>query len=111
MGWFKRFNSRFALDDNPEWIGVSNSQVEQFLTELAVDSRAAASTQKQAFSAFLYVFRNVLQRDLQGIDALRAKRPKTLPIVLEVDEVCSVLDLCSLTFNLCPLRIGRFALI
>ncbi len=72
VGWVKRFNSRFALDDNPEWIGISNSQVEQFLTELAVDSRVAASTQKQAFSSFLYVFRNVLQRDLQGIDALRA---------------------------------------
>jgi len=60
------------------------------LTHLAVERRVAASTQNQAFSALLFLFTRVLGRDVQ-IDAVRAKLPGRLPVVLRVDEVRRVL--------------------
>ena len=47
----------------------------------------AASTQNQALSALLFLYRQVLNQDLGPIDALRAKKPKRLPTVLTRDEV------------------------
>ena len=57
-------------------------EVEAFLTHLAVEEHVAASTQNQAFSALLFLCREVLHKDLGPVDALRAKRPKRLPTVL-----------------------------
>jgi integron integrase len=65
--------------------------VESFLTDLAVKRNVAASTQNQAFCALLYVFQNVLKRELGGIDALRAKRPKKIPLVLSTDEASKLI--------------------
>ncbi len=61
-------------------------EVEAFLTHLTVKENVAASTQNQALSALLFLYREVLHQDLGPVDALRAKRPKRLPAVLTKDE-------------------------
>jgi hypothetical protein len=68
------------------------AEVEAFLTYLAVNENVAASTQNQALSALLSLYREVLKKDPGPIDALRAKKPKRMPTVLTKDEVRRVLD-------------------
>jgi integrase len=71
-------------------------ETEAFLTHLAVDQKFAASTQNQVLNAILFLYREVLQQDLEGrIDAIRAKRPKRLPTVVTREEVRRVLDAMS----------------
>lgn len=63
-----------------------------FLSSLAVKGRVAASTQNQALSALLFLYREVLEVDVPWLDdVVRAKRPQRLPIVLTRDEVRAVL--------------------
>jgi integron integrase len=90
VGWIKRFilfhNKRHPKD-------MGSPEIEAFLTHLAVNRRVAASTQNQAFSALLFLYRYVLRIDLKGpIDATRAKRPQRLPVVMTRDEVHCVLN-------------------
>ncbi|MBE0558284.1 MAG: integron integrase, partial [Proteobacteria bacterium] len=66
-------------------------EVERFLSHLAVEKDVAASTQNQAFSALLFLYRDVLDIRLEWLDGVvRAKRPKRLPVVLTRDEVAAV---------------------
>jgi integrase len=66
--------------------------VRAYLTHLAVDRRVGGSTQNQAFSALLFLFREVLDRDLEGLeDTARAKCPSRLPVILTRTEVRAVL--------------------
>jgi integron integrase len=68
-------------------------EVAAFLTSLAVDGHVAASTQNQALSALLFLYREVLEVDLPWLDGVvRARRPERLPVVLTRDEVRAVLD-------------------
>ena len=68
------------------------AEIEAFLTHLAVKENVAASTQNQAFSALLFLYRDVLHKELDGpINALRAKKPKRLPTVLTKEEVYRLL--------------------
>ena len=62
-------------------------EIEAFLTHLAVDRDVAASTQNQALYALLFLYREVLRLDLdtETIDAVRAKKPRRLPVVLTRD--------------------------
>jgi integrase len=66
---------------------MGRPEIEQFLTHLAVEGRVAASTQTQALCALLLLYKHVLQIQLPSLDAVRAKRPKRLPVVLSRDEV------------------------
>jgi integron integrase len=69
------------------------AEVEAFLTHLAVQGNVAASTQNQALSALLFLYREVLQIELPWLDnVVRAKRPQRLPVVLTRNEVRAVLD-------------------
>jgi len=57
--------------------GLSAEQnVEAFLVDLAVRRRIAARTQNQAFAALLYLYKEVLEKPLTNVAALRAKRPE-----------------------------------
>jgi site-specific recombinase XerD len=84
VNWIKRYiyfhNVRHAAE-------MGAPEVRALLTHLAVKEHVAASTQNQALSALLYLYRQVLNQDLGPIDALRAKKPKRLPTVLTRDEV------------------------
>ena len=79
VGWIKRF-ILFHEKRHPAEMGVE--EVERFLTWLATNQSVAASTQTQALSALLFLYKHVLKMDLPNLDAVRAKRPKLLPFVL-----------------------------
>ena len=88
--WVVRF-VRFHGLRHPETMG--EPEVNAFLTELAVKEAVAASTQTQALSALLFLYRNVLGRELGELGELvRARRPRRLPVVLSRVEVKQVLD-------------------
>lgn len=90
VGWARRFilaNRR----RHPSELGPA--EVAAFLTSLAVGHRVASSTQNQALSALLFLYREVLKSDLPWLDGvLRAKRPHHVPVVLSPGEVRDVLD-------------------
>lgn len=68
-------------------------EVEAFLTHQAVEGRVAASTQNQALSALLFLYREVLGINLPWLDGVvRAKLPQRLPVVLTRQEVGGLLD-------------------
>jgi integron integrase len=72
---------------------MGEKEIRAFLTHLAVDKHVSASTQNQALSALLFLYKKVLQVDLEWIDdVVRAKRPKRLPVVLTKTEVNSLLS-------------------
>jgi integron integrase len=67
-------------------------EVQAFLTHLAVNQNVAASTQQQALSALLFLYREVLRQELPWMDDItRAKKPKRLPVVLAQEEVRSLM--------------------
>jgi len=67
-------------------------EIEAFLTDLAVVGKVAASMQNQALAAILFLYQKVLEIELPVLDAVRAKRPKRLPVVLSTGEVRALLD-------------------
>lgn len=89
VGWILRF-IRFHGRRHPREMGAP--EVEAFLSSLAVEGRVAASTQNQALSALLFLYREVLDIELPWMaDVVRAKRPRRLPTVLSEDEVARLL--------------------
>lgn len=87
--WIKRFiyfhNKRHPKD-------MGKLEVESFLSYLATDKHVAASTQNQALSAILFLYKRVLKQEIEWIDnVVRAKRPKRLPSVLTQMEVQNLL--------------------
>jgi integron integrase len=68
------------------------AEITQFLSALAVQRNVAASTQNQALSALLFLYRNVLEQELPWLeDVVRARKPERLPVVLTRDEVRAVI--------------------
>jgi len=88
VDWIRRF-ILFHGKRHPNEMGAP--EIEAFLTHLAVDKHVAASTQNQALSALLFLYREVLQQDPGPIDALRAQKPKRLPTVLTKEEARRVI--------------------
>jgi integron integrase len=90
LGWIRRFlafHRQRALGD------LGTPEVTSFITTLAIRGKVAASTQNQAFSALLFLYREVLGRTIDGLeDIARAKTPARLPIVLSREEVVAVLS-------------------
>jgi len=90
VDWVKRFILHFDKQ-HPKDLGAHH--VEQFLTHLAVKSKVSASTQNQAKSALLFLYKEVLGLELPWLDDVeQAKAPKRLPVVLTKEEVKSILD-------------------
>ncbi|HEV2607542.1 MAG TPA: integron integrase [Xanthomonadaceae bacterium] len=88
-GWIRRFILANGKR-HPKELGAR--EVEAFLTGLAVRGRVAASTQNQALSALLFMYREVLGVELPWMDDIRrAKRPQRLPVVLDRDETIALL--------------------
>lgn len=94
LGWLGRF--RLFVGGRG---GVEASDVVGFLSHLAGEG-VSPSTQNQAFSALLFLFRHVLQRDLDVAGAVRAKEQHRLPVVLSRGEVPRVLGLLGPPFDL-----------
>ncbi len=89
VAWIRRF---ILANHKRHPAEMGAPEVEQFLTNLAVVGRVSASTQNQALSALLFLYRNVLGIELPWLaDIRRAKRPERLPVVLTQSETAAVL--------------------
>lgn len=89
VDWIKRF-IWFHDKRHPKDMGAA--EIEAFLTHLAVKGRVSASTQNQAKSALLFLYREVLEQKLPWLDKVtQAKAPTRLPVVLTIAEVQAVL--------------------
>lgn len=85
VGWIRRFILANGKR-HPREMGAA--EVERFLSDLAVRRDVAASTQNQALSALLFLYRDVLGIELPWMEnVVRAKRPRRLPVVLSQEEV------------------------
>lgn len=105
VDWIKRFII-FHDKRHPNEMGAS--EVTAFLTYLAVERSVAPSTQAQAKSAILFLYRVVLNTALPWLDeVVAATNPRRLPVVLTVPEVRSVLEQMSGSVGLvCALLYG-----
>jgi len=82
--WIKRY-ILFHGKRHPREMGTA--EVTEFLTHLAVEGNVAASTQNQALSALLFLYKKVLQTPLDGVEkVVRAKTPERRPMVLTREE-------------------------
>lgn len=91
--WIRRF-ILFNGKKHPREMGAW--EIQDFLSDLATEGRVSASTQNQALSALLFLYKKVLQVDLPWLDGIvRAKRPVRVPVVLTRSEVAQVLDAMS----------------
>jgi len=90
VGWIRRY-VRFHRMRHPTQLG--EAEVSAFLSHLAVERKVSASTQNQALSAILFLYRKVLKIELGWLDDLvHARRPARLPVVLTRSEVASILQ-------------------
>jgi integron integrase len=90
VDWIKRF-ILFHRKRHPKTMGAD--EVRQFLSDLATNRDVAASTQNQAFSAILFLYKEVLKQELPWLDDIeRAKRPVKLPVVFTPQEARLVLQ-------------------
>lgn len=89
LGWIRRF-IRFHGGRHPREMG--GPDIEKFLSDLAVGRKVSASTQNQALSAILFLYKEVLAAELPWLDGIvRAKRPTRVPVVLSREEVRQLL--------------------
>ena len=85
-----RFLCALPAQQRPQEVDVTH--VSSFLSGLATRHQVAASTQNQAFSALLFLFREVLKRELGSVEQVtRAKLPVRVPVVLARSEVVAIL--------------------
>jgi integron integrase len=93
MGWIRRF-IRYHGMRHPQTLGAAEvAEVTEFLSDLATRGRVSASTQNQALSALLFLYREVLGTEVGWLDGLvRARTQRRLPVVLSRGEVKTVLD-------------------
>jgi len=87
--WIRRFIV-FSGRRHPDT--MAEPEIRTFLEALATRLRVSSSTQNQAFSAILFLYRTVLGRELTGLQGTpRAKLPEQVPVVLSVPEVSAIL--------------------
>lgn len=88
--WVKRYIYFHGVRHPAE---MGEPEINAFLTYLAVECNVSASTQNQALSALLFLYRTVLDRELGDLGRIaHAKKPKKLPVVLTRDEARALLD-------------------
>lgn len=107
--WIKSF---IIFHEKRHPLELGEQDVEEFLSHLALNLRVSASTQNQALNALLFLYRNCLGKELQNINAIRAKRVSTIPTIFSVNEIKllreNIYDRFKLVFDLtygCGLRI------
>ncbi len=84
VGWYRRY-ALWAGKRHPAEMGAA--EVEGFLTWLAVDRGVVAVTQNQALNALIFLYKEVLKVEVEGINAQRAKHSRRMPVVLTAEEV------------------------
>jgi integron integrase len=113
VSWIKRY---IIFHNKKHPIEMGKAEIEEFLTHLAVIQKVSPTTQNQAFSAILFLYREVLGMDMsdENIQALRAQERKHIPVVLTREEIKEVLynlsDIYQLIVSLmygCGLRMNE----
>ena len=90
VGWIKRF-ILFHKKRHPT--EMAEKEISQFLTNLAINSRVSATTQNQALNALLFLYNEVLRKEIGYVNGVvRAKRSRRVPVVLTREEVRSLLS-------------------
>ncbi|MFA7351169.1 MAG: integron integrase [Methylotenera sp.] len=98
LQWIKRF-ILFHNKRHPREMGAK--EVEAFLTHLAIVGNVSASTQNQALSALLFLYREIFELELPWLnEVVRAKKPQRLPVVLSKPEVTNILTRMQGTYGL-----------
>jgi site-specific recombinase XerD len=88
--WVKRY-VHFHNMRHPKEMG--EPEMNAFLTHLAVAEKVSASTQNQALSALLFLYRNVISKEVGDLGhVIRARKPIHLPVVLTREDVKALLD-------------------
>ncbi|MBI9104816.1 MAG: integron integrase [Spirochaetales bacterium] len=88
--WVKAFRN-FNKNKDPH--DLSENDVKDYLTHLAVVQGLSASSQKQAFIALLFMFRFVLDKEINGLnDVIRAHPGRKLPLVLSREEIKQIIN-------------------
>ncbi len=88
--WIRRF---IVFNGRRHPSSMAEPEISRFLAALATRLRVSASTQNQAFSAILFLFRSVLGRELKGLQGTpRAKLPERVPVVLSPQEVAAIFE-------------------
>ena len=97
LSWLAQYHN-FVLKSGLPWQAPDTAR--SFLGHLALRRGVAASTQNQAFSAILFLLREVLGCDTANLDSVRARRGYRLPTVLSEGETAKVLSLVDGTAGL-----------
>ena len=83
--WLRQFKG-FINGKHPD--SLEGKDLQDFLSYLAVDKKVSASTQNQALNAIVFLYRHVLDKNIEGeISAVRARQNRRLPVVLTVKEI------------------------
>jgi integron integrase len=92
LDWIRRYVSFHNMKSRAD-MADAESKINAFLTHLARDLNVAASTQNQALNALVFLYKQVLDYDLDGkINAERAHRSPKIPVVLSKEETVQVLN-------------------
>ncbi len=90
VGWIKKF-ILFNNKTHPEKMGAE--EIKQFLNHLAVERHVSSSTQNQALHGILYLYKNVLNKDVGWVeDIKRVQRIKHLPVVFSKKETSKIFE-------------------
>ena len=88
--WIKRY-ILFHQKRHPKDMGAD--EIQAFITYLATEKQVSASTQNQALSAVIFLYRHVLQMDIAlPSSVVRAEKSETLPVVLTHQEAMSIIN-------------------
>lgn len=112
ISWLRRFKE-FVKEIAPGQL--EGKDLQDFLSHLAVDKKVSTSTQNQALNALVFVYKHVLEKDIENtINAVRARNKRRLPVVLTVKEVEQIFDNMSGLYRLmamltygCGLRLNE----
>lgn len=89
LGWIKRF-ILFNNKTHPEKMGAE--EIRLFLNHLAIKRHVSSSTQNQALQGILYLYKNVLQKDVGWVEDInRVARVKHLPVVFSRNEAAAII--------------------
>ena len=97
--WVKQY---ILFHDKQHPKDMGKSEIEQYLTYMAVERKVSPTTQNQAFNALLFLYKEVLEIDISdwNIQSLRAKQKEHVPVVLTIDEVKQIIFYMSGVYKL-----------
>ncbi|MEJ5301325.1 MAG: integron integrase [Thermodesulforhabdaceae bacterium] len=101
--WLRNFGN-FVNGKSPDQL--EGRDLQDFLSHLAVEKKVSPSTQNQALNAIVFLYRHVLDKNIEPVlSAVRAKQKRHLPVVLTTREVQSIFDQMSGTTKLMAMLI------